>query len=131
MKVSAEVEIACSLAAREAQRRGHDLFTVEHLLYALLHDDETAKVLRKSGGDVPKIKRAIEKVLDQFIARVPEGMEVTPTASRGFERVLSRAAIHVESSGHQELKGPNVLVAIFSELDSHAVKVLNEAGVTR
>jgi ATP-dependent Clp protease ATP-binding subunit ClpA len=131
MKVSAEVEIACSLAAREAQRRGHDLFTVEHLLYALLHDQETAKVLRKSGGDVPKIKHAIEKVLDQFIARVPEGMEVTPTASRGFERVLHRAAIHVESSGHEELKGPNVLVAIFAELDSHAVKVLNEAGVTR
>ena len=131
MKVSAEVEIACSLAAREAQRRGHDLFTVEHLLYALLHDDETARVLRKSGGDVPKIKSSLEKVLDRFIARVPEGVEATPTASRGFQRVLHRAAIHVESSGKEELKGPNVLVAIFAELDSHAVKVLNEAGVTR
>ncbi|HEX3595468.1 MAG TPA: ATP-dependent Clp protease ATP-binding subunit ClpA [Polyangiaceae bacterium] len=131
MKVSAEVEIACSLAAREAQRRGHDLFTVEHLLYALLHDDETARVLRKSGGDVPKIKSTLEKVLDRFIARVPEGVEATPTASRGFQRVLHRAAIHVESSGKEELKGPNVLVAIFAELDSHAVKVLNEAGVTR
>ncbi|HVW28936.1 MAG TPA: ATP-dependent Clp protease ATP-binding subunit ClpA [Polyangiaceae bacterium] len=131
MKVSAEVEIACSLAAREAQRRGHDLFTVEHLLYALLHDEETARVLRKSGGDVPKIKASLEKVLDRFIARVPEGVEATPTASRGFQRVLHRAAIHVESSGKEELKGPNVLVAIFAELDSHAVKVLNEAGVTR
>ncbi|HEX4336688.1 MAG TPA: ATP-dependent Clp protease ATP-binding subunit ClpA [Polyangiaceae bacterium] len=131
MKVSAEVEIACSLAAREAQRRGHDLFTVEHLLYALLHDDETARVLRKSGGDVSKIKSSLEKVLDRFIARVPEGVDATPTASRGFQRVLHRAAIHVESSGKEELKGPNVLVAIFAELDSHAVKVLNEAGVTR
>jgi ATP-dependent Clp protease ATP-binding subunit ClpA len=131
MKVSAEVEIACSLAAREAQRRGHDLFTVEHLLYALLHDDETARVVRKAGGDVAKIKNSLERVLDRFIARVPDGVDATPTASRGFQRVLHRAAIHVESSGQEELKGPNVLVAIFAELDSHAVKVLNEAGVTR
>ena len=86
MKVSAEVEIACSLAAREAQRRGHDLFTVEHLLYALLHDDETAKVVRKSGGDVAKIKSSLERVLDRFIARVPEGVEATPTASRSWTK---------------------------------------------
>jgi len=131
MKVSAEVEIALALAEREAQRRGHDLFTVEHLLYALLHDEETARVVRKSGGDVGKIKHSLEKVLDRFIARVPDGIEATPTPSRGFHRVLQRAAIHVESSGKEELKGPNVLVAIFAELDSHAVKVLNQAGVTR
>jgi len=131
MKVSAEVEIACSLAAREAQRRGHDVLTVEHLLYALLHDDETARVIRKSGGNVVKMKTDLEKVMDDFIAHAPEGMEVTPTASRGFHRVLQRAAIHVESSGKEELKGYNVLVAIFAELDSHAVKVLNDAGVTR
>jgi ATP-dependent Clp protease ATP-binding subunit ClpA len=131
MKVSAEVEIACSLAAREAQTRRHDLLTVEHLLYALLHDDETAKVLRKAGGNVEKIKAELEKVLSQFIARVPDGVEVTPTASRGFQRVLQRAAIHVESSGKEELRGYNVLIAIFAEVDSFAVKVLNEQGVTR
>jgi ATP-dependent Clp protease ATP-binding subunit ClpA len=131
MKVSAEVEIACSLAAREAQRRRHDLLTVEHLLYALLHDGETAKVIRKSGGSVDKIRTELEKVLDQFISRVPDGVDVAPTASRGFHRVLQRAAIHVESSGKEELKGHNVLVAIFAEVDSFAVKVLNQAGVTR
>ncbi|HVU01083.1 MAG TPA: ATP-dependent Clp protease ATP-binding subunit ClpA [Polyangiaceae bacterium] len=131
MKVSAEVEIACSLAAREAQRRHHDLLTVEHLLYALLHDEETAKVLRKSGGNVKKIRAALEKVLDEYITKAPEGVEVQPTYSRGFQRVLQRAAIHVESSGKEELKGHNVLIAIFAELDSYAVKVLNDAGVTR
>jgi ATP-dependent Clp protease ATP-binding subunit ClpA len=131
MKLSAEVEIALALAEREAQRRGHDLYTVEHLLYALLHDDETARVVRKSGGDIGKLKHSLEKVLDRFIARVPDGVDATPTPSRGFERVIHRAAIHVESSGKEELKGPNLLVAIFAELDSHAVKVLNEAGVTR
>jgi ATP-dependent Clp protease ATP-binding subunit ClpA len=131
VKVSAEVEIACSLAAREAQRRRHDLLTVEHLLFALLHDAETSKVLKKAGGDVDKIRAAIEKVLDEYIAHVPDGVDLTPTASRGFHRVLQRAAIHVESSGKEELKGHNVLIAIFAELDSYAVKVLNDAGVTR
>jgi ATP-dependent Clp protease ATP-binding subunit ClpA len=131
MKVSAEVEIACSLAAHEAQRRGHDVLTVEHLLYALLHDAETAKVLRKSGADVARLKASLEKALTELGSSTPGGAEVAPTASRGFHRVLQRAAIHVESSGKEELKGFNVLVAIFAELDSLAVKALTDAGVTR
>jgi ATP-dependent Clp protease ATP-binding subunit ClpA len=131
MKVSAEVEIACSLAAREAQRRGHDVLSVEHLLYALLHDDDTARIIKKSGGNVPALKRALEKILAEEFTRVPEGIEVAPAPTRGFHRVLQRAAIHVESSGKEELKGQNVLIAIFSELDSHAVRLLEEHGVTR
>ncbi|MBM4361554.1 MAG: ATP-dependent Clp protease ATP-binding subunit ClpA [Deltaproteobacteria bacterium] len=131
MKVSAEVEIACNLAAREALRRRHDLLTVEHLLYALLFDADTAKVLRRSGGDVDQIRALLEKVLAEELEAVPEGAELDLTQSRGFQRVLQRAAIHVESSGKEELKGQNVLVAIFAEQDSPAVRVLAEAGVTR
>jgi ATP-dependent Clp protease ATP-binding subunit ClpA len=131
VKVSAEVEIACTLAAREAQRRRHDVMTVEHLLYALLHDTETANIVKRSGGDVDLIKKAIERVLDGEIASVPGSRHVTPTPSRGFQRVLQRAAIHVESSGKQELKGHNVLIAIFAEVESFAVQALAEAGVTR
>ncbi|MGE3673954.1 MAG: ATP-dependent Clp protease ATP-binding subunit ClpA, partial [Polyangiaceae bacterium] len=131
MKVSAEVEIACSLALREAQRRRHDLMTVEHLLYALLHDEATARVVKKSGGNIEKIKTSLEQVFDEEMAKVPGGGEVSPAPSRGFHRVLQRAAIHVESSGKEELKGHNVLIAIFSELDSPATQVLEEHGVTR
>jgi ATP-dependent Clp protease ATP-binding subunit ClpA len=131
VKVSAEVEIACSLALREAQRRRHDLMTVEHLLYALLHDEATAKVVKKSGGNTDKIRSALEHLLDQEFPRVPEGRQVVPTPSRGFSRVLQRAAIHVESSGKEELTGQNVLVAIFAEVDSPACQMLNEHGVTR
>src|SRR4030095_9205612 len=131
MKVSAEVEIACTLAAREAQRRRHDLMTVEHLLYALLHDDESARVIRKSGGDVEGIKRELERIFEEEMSPVPGSRNVTPTPSRGFQRVLQRAAIHVESSGKEELKGYNVLIAIFAEVDSFAVQALAEAGVTR
>jgi ATP-dependent Clp protease ATP-binding subunit ClpA len=131
MKVSAEVEIACSLALREAQRRGHDMMTVEHLLYALLHDDVSAKVIRKSGGNIAEIKKALEKLLDEEFPTVPEGLSANPSPSRGFQRVLQRAAIHVESSGKEELTGKNILVAIFAEVDSPAVQLLGEHGVTR
>jgi ATP-dependent Clp protease ATP-binding subunit ClpA len=131
VKVSAEVEIACSLALREAQRRRHDLMTVEHLLFALLHDEATAKVIKKSGGNVDRIKKELERILDEDLPSVPDGRQVTPAPSRGFSRVLQRAAIHVETSGKEELKGQNVLVAIFAEVDSPAAQVLAENGVTR
>jgi ATP-dependent Clp protease ATP-binding subunit ClpA len=131
LKVSAEVEIACSLALREAQRRRHDLMTVEHLLYALLHDEATARVVRKSGGNVERIKQQLERILDDEIPSVPDGRQTSPAPSRGFQRVLQRAAIHVETSGKEELTGQNVLVAIFAEVDSPAAQVLNDNGVTR
>ena len=131
MKVSPEVEIACTLALREAARRNHEIMTVEHLLYALLFDEATASVVKNSGGDVSEIKKSLERILDEEIAAAPEGAEGTPTPSRGFQRVLQRAAIHVESSGKEELRGQNLLVAIFAEVDSPAVSVLTEHGVTR
>ncbi len=131
MKVSAEVEIACSLAHREAQRRRHDTLTVEHLLYALLHDDATAKVLRKSGSNIEKLRSELERVFDQEMTVVPGDEEVNPTPSRGFQRVLQRAAIHVESSGKEELRGYNVMIAIFAEVESLAVHALTHSGVTR
>ncbi len=129
MKVSAEVEVACSFAATIAARRGHDLMTVEHLLYALLHDEDTAKVIKKSGGDPEKLKTALERVFDDEMSASPT--PTVPRPSRGFQRVLQRAAVHVESSGKEELKGHNVLIAIFAELEAPAVRVLNEQGVSR
>jgi len=131
VKVSAEVEIACSLAQSEAARRRHDLITVEHLLYALLHDDATARVVRGAGGNVDRLKKEIDRVLDSDLKKVPGSEPVSPSPSRGFQRVLQRAAIHVQSSGKEELKGFNVLVAIFAEVDSQAVEVLTAMGLSR
>jgi ATP-dependent Clp protease ATP-binding subunit ClpA len=131
VKVSAEVEIACSLALREALRRQHDVLAVEHLLYALLHDEATAKVVRKSGGDADKLKSLLDEVLDREFTKLPGRTQVQPTHTRGFERVLQRAALHVQSSGKDELKGQNVLIAIFAEADSYAVQAMADAGLTR
>jgi len=131
VKVSAEVEAACAFAQSEAIRRRHDVMTVEHLLYGLLQDPATARAAKAAGGDVDKLKRALDRFLDEEVSRVPEPEELDLSASRGFQRVLSRAAINVQNSGKEELKGHNVLIAIFSELDSPAVAALNEAGLTR
>ena len=131
MKVSPEVEIACSVAATEAQRRGHDIVGVEHLLYALLMDEETCRVLEKSGSDTNKLKVELDRLLSSHFPNTGEDALSSPRPSRGFQRVLQRAAVHVESSGKAELKGYNVLVAIFSEPDSYAVQALEDSGVTR
>jgi len=131
VKVSAEVETACAFAQSEAIRRRHDVMTVEHLLYGLLQDPSTARAAKAAGGDVDKLKRALDRYLDEEVGRVPELEEIDLSASRGFQRVLSRAAMNVQNSGKEELKGHNVLIAIFSELDSPAVAALTEAGLTR
>lgn len=131
MKVSSEVEIACSVAATEAGRRRHELMTVEHLLYALLMDRETAQYVKKAGGNVRAIIAELERLFTEEMPALPEGVDTSPSASHGFRRVLQRAAIHVESSGKEELKGFNVVIAIFSEQDSLAVKALEDNGITR
>nr|PZN28234.1 MAG: ATP-dependent Clp protease ATP-binding subunit ClpA [Pseudomonadota bacterium] len=131
MKVSPEVEIACNLALREAERRRHDVMTVEHLLYALLHDEATATVVRKAGGNVERIKARLDRILERELPKVPEGQSVTPSPSRGFQRVLQRAAFHVQSSGKDRLEGHNVLIAMFAEPESPAVEAMKAEGVTR
>ncbi len=131
MKVSTDLEIALSLATHEAQRRRHELMTVEHLLLALLHDAGTARIVANTGGDVNAVKRALDRFLTRGVAAVPDEQPFTPVPSRGFRRVLQRAAFHVQSSGREELGGEHVLVAIFSEPDSAAVKALTDVGITR
>ncbi len=131
MRISPEVEIALSLAANEAARRRHEFVSVEHLLYALLFDDETANVIRHAGGDVKIIKKGLEDYLDQQDAVPEDGDEPSPAPSRGVQRAIRRAASHVQSSGKDEVKGHNVIVAIFAEHDSFAVSLLEQAGVTR
>lgn len=131
MRISPEVEIALSLAANEAARRRNEFVTLEHLLYAMLFDSSTALVVKHAGGDITKIKKALENFLDDGLTQVPEEDYETPTASLGVQRVIRRAYAHVQSSGKDEVKGQNILVAIFAEPDSHAVATLEEHGVTR
>ncbi len=131
MRISPEVEIALSLAVSEAARRHHEFVTVEHLLYALLFDEPTAMVVRHAGGDVGDLKKQLEGFLDDHIEELPDGTVVTPTLSMAVQRVIRRAVGHVQSSGKDEVKGSNIIVAIFAEPESFAVAALEQDGVTR
>jgi ATP-dependent Clp protease ATP-binding subunit ClpA len=131
MRISPEVEIAVTLATREAIRRRHEYVTVDHLLYALLFDDAVARIVKAAGGNIPRLKRQLEDYLENETSKLPEDADITPTLSLGFQRVLSRALAHVQSSGEKEVSGSNVLVAIFSERDSQAKILLEGMGVTR
>src|SRR5439155_5012404 len=82
-------------------------------------------------GDVDSIRRKLDRFLDTEIPQVSDNVEVTPSPTVGFQRVVQRAAIHVRSAGKDEVKGRNILVAIFAEADSIAAHTLQEAGVTR
>ncbi len=128
--LSKDVEIAIRVALNDAQRRQHEYATVEHLTFALLHDDETANVLKHCGADVAKLKQAFEKFLDEEVEKLDDqSIDVAP--SRGFQRVVQRAIMHVAGAGKQEVKGYNILVAVYAEDDSHAAFLLKQAGVDR
>ena len=131
MRISPEVEIALSLAANEAARRRHEYVTLEHLLYALLFDEQTAQTIRHAGGDPAAVKKELETFLTEQLDSVPEDAFTTPTASLGVQRAIRRAMSHVQSSGKDQVTGANVLVAIFAERDSPAVSILEKNGVTR
>jgi len=131
MRISPEVEIALQLASTEATRRRHEFLTVEHLLYALLFDDETSKAVRATGGNVKELKKKLEHFFDDHLEPLPEEAFISPQPTVGVQNAIRRAAAHVQSSGKEEVKGANVLVAIFAERDSFARTLLEEAGVTR
>ncbi|MCX8506004.1 MAG: ATP-dependent Clp protease ATP-binding subunit ClpA, partial [Alphaproteobacteria bacterium] len=114
-----------------ANQRRHEYATLEHLLMALTEDQDAVAVFRACGVDLEQLKRDllhyIETDLSNLVGARPE--EAKPTA--GFQRVVQRAVIHVQSSGRAEVTGANVLVALFSERESHAVFFLQEQKMSR
>ena len=131
MRISRELEISLALAVSEARRRRHEFLCIEHVLYALLHDADVVEIVRHCGGDVAELKRELERFFDEKLQRLPNDADVSPEQTIGFQRVIQRAAAHVQSSGKDEILGRNVLVAIFREPDSHAAYLLDQQGITR
>jgi len=131
MMISRELEATLSLAVREAARRRHEFLTLEHVLFALLHDDDVCEVVRECGGDVEVLKREIDQFLDERVEKLPDAADVEPQQTLGFRRVLQRAALHVQSAGKDQIRSRDILVSLFRETDSHAVYLLERQGVTR
>jgi ATP-dependent Clp protease ATP-binding subunit ClpA len=129
--ISRELQVTLQLAMTEAANRRHEYVCLEHLLYAMLHDVTTSNILRNCGADLEGLKRKLLQYLDHELERLPQSEKVAPRYALGVQRALQRAALHVQSAGHQEITGGNVLVAMFHENESHAVYLLNQDGVTR
>ncbi|HJW67858.1 MAG TPA: ATP-dependent Clp protease ATP-binding subunit ClpA [Candidatus Binatia bacterium] len=131
MRLSRALETSLSLSVREARRRRHEFLTLEHVLWALLHDESVAEVIRACGGNVPRLIQEIDSYLDSQLETLPEEDDRPPQQTLGFQRVLQRAAAHVQSAGRDEIDGRDLLAAIFREPDSQAAFLLSQQGVTR
>ncbi len=129
--LSQELEQSLNEAFRQARLKRHEFMTVEHLLLALLDNEEVERVLKGCGADIERLRGELLSFLQEHSPRLPEGDERETQPTLGFQRVLQRAVFHVQSSGHKEVTGPNVLVAIFSERESHAVFLLHQQDITR
>jgi ATP-dependent Clp protease ATP-binding subunit ClpA len=129
--LSNELEYCLNDAFHQAREARHEYLTVEHLLLAILDTPKVREILRACGADLAKLKQELKDHIDQSTPRLEEGEEREVQPTLGFQRVLQRAVFHVQSSGKKEVGVGNVLVAIFSEKQSHAVFLLNRQHVTR
>src|SRR6056300_2078361 len=130
--LSKDLESTLNLAFHTARSKRHEFMTVEHLLLALLDNEAAREVLVACDCDFEKMAKELADYIDANMPLLPEGddeRETQPTL--GFQRVLQRAVFHVQSSGKREVGGANVLVAIFSEQESHAVFVLEQQDISR
>ncbi|MDE2340204.1 MAG: ATP-dependent Clp protease ATP-binding subunit ClpA, partial [Alphaproteobacteria bacterium] len=126
-----ELEATLHNALSEAAQRNHEYATLEHLLVALIDDEDAAKVMVACGVDLGELKAAVIQYLDTELDNLKVAQKTDPSPTSGFQRVIQRAILHVQSSGKDEVTGANVLVALFSERESYAVYFLQQQDMSR
>ena len=129
--IAQELEVSLHLAFVEARQRRHEFITVEHLLLAMLDNPSAAHVLRACGADLEELRAVLSHHIESHTPVVPGVDEVDTQPTVGFQRVIQRAILHVQSTGKKEVNGANILVALFGEKESHAVYFLNQRAITR
>ncbi len=131
--IAQELEVSLHMAFVEARQQRHEFITVEHLLLALLDNPSAAEVLRACAANIDELRKSLTNFIKDNTPQVAGSEEVDTQPTLGFQRVIQRAIMHVQSTGNgkKEVTGANVLVAIFGEKDSHAVYYLHQQGVTR
>ncbi|MFM7331874.1 MAG: ATP-dependent Clp protease ATP-binding subunit ClpA [Brachymonas sp.] len=131
--IAQELEVSLHMAFVEARQQRHEFITVEHLLLALLDNPSAAEVLRACAANIDELRKSLTTFIKDNTPQVAGTEEVDTQPTLGFQRVIQRAIMHVQSTGNgkKEVTGANVLVAIFGEKDSHAVYNLHQQGVTR
>jgi ATP-dependent Clp protease ATP-binding subunit ClpA len=129
--IAQELEVSLHMAFMEARQRRYEFISVEHLLLAMLDNPSAAEVLRACGADVEALRTKLTEHVSANTPVVSGQDEVDTQPTLGFQRVIQRAILHVQSSGKKEVTGANVLVAIYGEKDSHAAYFLEQQGITR
>ncbi|AYH42443.1 ATP-dependent Clp protease ATP-binding subunit ClpA [Azoarcus sp. DN11] len=129
--IAQELEVSLHMAFVEARQKRHEFITVEHLLLALLDNPSAAEVLRACAANVDELRRELTNFINEHTPKVEGTDEIDTQPTLGFQRVIQRAILHVQSSGKKEVTGANVLVAIFGEKDSHAVYFLQRQNISR
>ena len=129
--IAQELEVSLHMAFMDARQKRHELITVEHLLVAMIDNPTAADVLRACGANLDNLRAELNHYIEEHTPMVGGDNEVDTQPTLGFQRVIQRAILHVQSSGKKEVTGANVLVAIYGEKESHAVFFLHQQGVTR
>ncbi len=129
--IAQELEVSLHMAFVDARQKRHEFITVEHLLLALLDNPSASEVLRACAAKIDDLRKALAEFVTQHTPTVAGTEDVDTQPTLGFQRVIQRAILHVQSSGKKEVTGANVLVAIYGEKDSHAVYFLQQQGIAR
>jgi ATP-dependent Clp protease ATP-binding subunit ClpA len=129
--IAQELEVSLHLAFVEARQKRYEFITVEHLLLAMLDNPSAAHVLRACGADIDELRAVLTQHIETHTPHLPGTTEVDTQPTVGFQRVIQRAILHVQSTNKKEVTGANILVALFGEKESHAVYFLNQRAITR
>ncbi|RKT59374.1 ATP-dependent Clp protease ATP-binding subunit ClpA [Azonexus fungiphilus] len=129
--IAQELEVSLHMAFVEARQKRHEFITVEHLLLALIDNPSAADALRACGAKPDVLRKDLNNFINEHTPTVAGEDDIDTQPTLGFQRVIQRAILHVQSSGKKEVNGANVLIAIYGEKDSHAVYFLQKQGVTR
>lgn len=129
--INRELELTFAAAIKEAKQRRHEFFTLEHILYAILHDVTGRRILYHCGAELDKLKIRLEKYFEERSERLPEGVEQDPIQTLAVQRVLQRALMHVQGAEKREVDAGDILAAMFYEENSYAVYFLKSQGITR
>ncbi len=129
--ISKELSATLGFAVREAKKRRHEYVCIEHVLYAILHDNSGVEIIENCGGSVERLKTELETYLTERIDSIPEDDEFVLQQTIGFQRMIQRAVTHVRSAEKVEVTVGDILASMFQEKDSHAVYFLQTEGITR
>ncbi len=129
--ITKELQATINLAANEAVKRRHEFLTLEHLLFAMIHDQTASEVIRQCAGDLDMLRNDLEEFFRENMYPMPEEVKRFPEQTAAFERVIERAIYQAQASAQEKVDGGNILASLFEEHHSHARFLLEKQGITK